>query len=372
MIRGISKIKIALLILSVFVFGILVFFLNIRAACKVHLGKTLTIGEEPLTIKKIREANKNYSRPEESTYLTFPEWYIVYSAEEYARVLEKNRPSQFSYFSAISQYWCTYNRMYEVTKGRYPFNFGDHAALLVIGVSFSAENAVKGIYENTFGRISEWFSFGGTTEEDIYAANVAREYGSFLYTIPWYEFPFGEKLKDIWRTTSLWGAHPVRKWERKFILSLEYSIKSVYGFIIKKATKATYGNEDAEIMLWIENIPKEVLEHEPRIHIVQHVDENTQIVVIPRYKAFTEIVSMLAREKIQFKEIAGNNEILLTAIAPQKWKDDLKDSTLLFAMNILTEQDQKRLAIESPAKSLQNTLTSLEASGVKVEHIYDY
>src|SRR4051794_14893304 len=34
-----------------------------------------------------------YARPEEQTYLTLPEWYIVYSADEYAAFLAHNRPS---------------------------------------------------------------------------------------------------------------------------------------------------------------------------------------------------------------------------------------------------------------------------------------
>src|SRR5829696_8112744 len=38
-----------------------------------------------------------YARLEDQTYLTLPEWYIVYSADEYAAFLANDRPSQFPY-----------------------------------------------------------------------------------------------------------------------------------------------------------------------------------------------------------------------------------------------------------------------------------
>jgi len=47
-------------------------------------------------------------RPEEDTYFTYPEWYIVYSYQERADFLEKNLPSGFPHFSSIAQYWRGY------------------------------------------------------------------------------------------------------------------------------------------------------------------------------------------------------------------------------------------------------------------------
>ena len=40
---------------------------------------------------------KNYARSEDQTYLTLPERYIVYSADEYAAFLDGHRPSEFPF-----------------------------------------------------------------------------------------------------------------------------------------------------------------------------------------------------------------------------------------------------------------------------------
>jgi hypothetical protein len=369
----ISRSKAILAGLGIFLVGFLAFFIGIKTNCKINVGQVSgTQTKTPQVSQEFQKEFANYNRPEESTYLTLPEWYIVYSTEEYASVLERERPSGFAYFAAVGQYWCTYNRVYEMTKGRYPFNLGNHVSLLVIGASFSAENILKGLYEHTLGRISEALTFGGRTEEDAYAARVAEEYGKFLYTVPWYEFPFGEKLGGLWRRTSLWGTHPLRKWERKLFLSVEYSIKSAYGWVIKKGTKAAYGDQDFEIMLLTGNIPNQVLEQEPRIRVNKQIDESTLLITIPRYKEFTEVISELSQNNIEFREIAGNHEILLTAIAPEEWNAMLKEGTLLFTMKVLTEPNKKRLAITAPVEALRGIVEDLKSQGIVLEHIYDF
>ena len=65
-------------------------------------------------------------------------------------------------------------------------------------------------------------------DEDAYAARVAREYANFVYVRPFYEFHFAHALKGLWKETSFWGPHPIRKLERKAILSVDYGLQSIY------------------------------------------------------------------------------------------------------------------------------------------------
>src|SRR4030095_12664040 len=101
-------------------------------------------------------------------------------------------------------------------KRVYPFNAGNHLMLGVIGMSFSAENVVKGLYENTIGVLTENIGFYHT-DEDVFARKTAQEYAEFIHATPWYEFPFATKLKRLWTQTPLWGPDLVRKWERRLV-----------------------------------------------------------------------------------------------------------------------------------------------------------
>src|SRR5262249_37336491 len=154
------------------------------------------------------------------TYLTLPEWLIVYDTEEYAAFISRARPSGFPYLRSIVDFWRDYSRVCAVSCSAFPFDVGDHVMIVVIGSSFAVENILKGLYENVVGRAFELVS-GHDTEEDAFAARVAAEYGHFMHTVPWYEFPFGRKLVALWRETPLWGRHPLRKWERRIALSSE-------------------------------------------------------------------------------------------------------------------------------------------------------
>ena len=53
-------------------------------------------------------------RPEARSWLTYPEWYIVYSADSYGRYLAQgNKPSGFSYGREITGFWtglCVVNK----------------------------------------------------------------------------------------------------------------------------------------------------------------------------------------------------------------------------------------------------------------------
>ena len=322
--------------------------------------------------KEIIRNLKGYFRNEEQTYLTFPEWYIVYSAEEYATSLVKNPPSKFSYFRSVGQYWKSYCGVYSITRYNYPFNFGYHVVLFVIGGSYSIENITKGIYENTIGRITELISTNSPTQEDIYAQKVASEYGKFIHTIPWYEFPFKDKLKGLWSETDLFGPNFVRKWERKIILSLEYGFKSVYGWIIKGGTKTAYAPEDLEIYAIVKNLSDNILAQNPRVRLVTRIDSEFSIILLPRYEEFTQIVPTLTRQGVQFVEIAGNDEILISAIAPRDWEFKSSDANTLFSMKVLVETNFERVAIGVPIKNLHSVLSSLDSEGKKLEHIYDY
>jgi hypothetical protein len=315
---------------------------------------------------------KGYARPEDQTYLTLPEWYIVYSADEYAAFVAHDSPSHFAYFQAIGQFWQNYYNVCAVTRDRYPFNSGYHLSLAVIGSSFTVENIVKGLYENTVGRFSEWTSGGAPTEEDIYARAVAAEYGTFLHTIPWYEFPFRAKLDGLWHDTPLWGAHPIRKWERRLALSLEYGIKALYGWVIKQGTQGVYSAEDLEIQLWAEGVSDAVLKQTPQLRVAKPIDASAAIVVLPRYEAFTQVVPQLARQGVRFVEIAGNDEILVTLIAPRDWAYNLEDGKALFALPIPTQPSRARVAVQVPVAALDRLLRALDGQDVVLEHIYDY
>lgn len=358
------------IILSVFLGAGILFIIAFNLKCgSAQPNFKPSNNQIPVEIKTAEDTIENYKRPEESTYLTFPEWYLVFNPQEYGKFIAENKPSGFPYFASIGQFWGSYCQVYGITKRNYPFNGGVQLMESVIGTSFSVEYAAKGVWENTIGRISEWL--GGTqTEEDAYAAQVAKEYGNFIPTDPWYQFPFAHKLGGLWTDTSFFGPHILRKFERKIFLTLEYGVKTIYAGIIKAATHSIYGIADTEIYASVQNAPDDIFQ-DPRVRKIKDFGNQTYLITVPHYQGFTDTVPSLAQQGVRFIDIAGNDEILLTAIAPQNWNYNLNDGALLFTMNTITISD-KRIALQAPTKSLGKIIVELENQGVKIEHLYDY
>ena len=308
-----------------------------------------------------------YARPEDDTFLTYAEWYIVWSYQEKAAWQQVRLPSGFPYFSAIRQYWSGYCCSFGVVRGRYPFNFGDHLMLAVIGTSFTVEYGIKGAYENTIGRLAEWTGEHEMTEEDRYAASVARDYGVFVEDRPFYEFRFFSALKGLWKDTRMWGPHILRKSERKLWLSLDYGIESVYCGLIQLASHAVYGVEDDVTYALIENATRASLSGLPYVRTVKPVGIDSFIVRMPRYQKFTPAAQQLLLRHARFLEIAGNRQIMVSAIVPREWSFQLAAGELLFSSEVLTSELSKRVVLRIPVTDLGVVMGTLP-----VEHIYDY
>jgi len=334
-------------------------------------------GEIPTPVLQPKERQaptagiKVYARPEVDTYLSLPEWYIVWSYQAKADFQEEGLPSRFPYFGEVRQYWNVFCCTSRLTKGRYPSNLGEEFAQVVIGTSYSGEYILKGLYEKTVGRLSEWTSGHQLTEEDRYAYKVAREYSDFVYVRPFYEFHFARHVKGLWVENSLWGPHPLRKWERRAFLTVDYTIEAAYCWLIEKGTHLSYGYEPAETYTWIENADDALLAQFPHVKITKAVGPRAYIVSSPRYQEFTPIASSLAERGVRFVEIAGNSSIILSVLAPEAWRDGAP-AQLLFSLPVLTHPGWRRVFLRCDVSSLDQALNRLRADGLTVEHIYDY
>ena len=317
----------------------------------------------------------NYARSEVDTFYTYPEWYIVWSYQSKADFQSNHLPSSYSYFGDIGQFWQAYCCVYAATRTIYPFPTGDHIMLAVIGSSFTLEYALKGLYEETVGRLSEATSHRQPVAEDTYAAQVAESYAAFVHVRPFYEFSFAHALRGLWGNTPFSAAHLVRTIERRAWLTLDYSVEAVYCELIELGTHATYGFEDTRTAAWVEFPASDnslVSSARPSVQILRDLGEHQAIVGIPRYQEFTPVALGLIHEGVRFRQIAGNEIIVISAISPGSWTNTVPNLQLLLSQPLLTEPGNKRNVLLGRVVELHNVLPVLERQGLKIEHLYDY
>ena len=312
-----------------------------------------------------------YRRNADNTFFTFPEWYIVYSFEDFGRFLDRGSESGFGYGPHILGFWrsfCTINR---AVPAKADGNFDVKSMIYVIGVSYSAEYVIKGLYENTIGRISEWIRGPAPTPQDTFARAVLQDYAAFLYTVPWYKYPFRDKLGGL---LAISGPTPsrFRSWERDVALGAEYGVKIGYAALIQKALDASGDDEARDIMFVTTPLSPDELAREPRLKPVRLLSPNWQLVQAPRYKAFTEIVQTLLDNGHQVAEIAGNREIFITVIAPAAQKLAVADAAEMFALDLDARPGFHRVGMRARIDRLVQIDRALKAQNAAIEHLYDY
>jgi len=360
------------LIPIIFLLVLLLIVVEIVAGWRCTLEGRIPSPEPPSKERQAAVSKLNgYSRPEDDAYLSIPEWYIVWSYQEKADFQEKNLPSGFPYFGAVRQYWGNYCCISRLIRGKYEFNAGEQVMLAVIGTSFSAEYILKGLYENTIGRVSEWISGHKPTEEDAYAARVARDYAEFVHVRPFYEYRFAPRVSGLWEETRFWGEHPLRKWERKAFLTLDYSVEAFYCFLIELATHIGYGYEPDRTFVWLDNVDGSAIAAIPQVKIAKQVGARAYIVDAPRYQPFTDAAMAFVRSGAHFVEIAGNSSITISMLVPESWTGAGLPATRLFSMPVLTHPGMQRVTLRCDVDSLARVLTH-PPEKASVEHVYDY
>lgn len=309
----------------------------------------------------------------EQTLLTFPEWYLVHSPAEYARIVQTRPSHVFPFLTQIGQLWSSYAVMTaEQWRRHYPWNPGYHVMIWVIASSTTIEYTLRSAYENTFGRASWLLGGCQLTDEDRYAAKAAQEYVDFIRQRPWYLFDFTARLRHLWSDVPLRGPGMLRKWERRYMLTTEYLVKAAYGKLIEKATRAAYTPALMTTDVVVDHLPVNgpLPDH---VTLLRQLPDGRALLSLPRYFNFRAAASSLAQQGIHIQDVAGNMSVILVTV----WvRSDMSlpagDWKVLFEQAMAMPAQTRRVALLMPVGRLSTFLVDAPGLGMAVEHVYDY
>ncbi len=342
--------RLRILTLCTLVAAILIFFFKKRNPTTIAAGEGLILKKEWLGINKNPITPLKDVRPADQTFLTFPEWYLVFSPEEQANYFKKTTSTSFPFMSHVRQIWESYDIVNNQIKDNFPKNDGYHFMIWVIGTSATVEYAIKALYETTVGRLTDTHKV--VADEDKFNAKFNQDYVDFIKDRPWYEFDFKSRLGALWTETPILGSNVVRKLERRYILTSELLVKYAYGKLIGLGTKQVYD------------------EALPTTAVV--IDDST-VINLTRYDKFNQEITDLAKKGKNFKEIAGNNSaILLSIVLPANHKNAFENTQLLFTQPISSDLTMKRIVLAIPVGQLDKLLRQLDDEKIAIEHIFDY
>src|SRR5260221_6068946 len=138
MLKWLRRILIALVILIAL--PVLVPLAYIEGTCR-PASVAAASGAPAVKLPVIDEAG--YQRKQNNTFFTFPEWYIVYSFEDFGRFLDRSSESHFNYLGHIFGFWrsfCTINQAVPRTGESLT---EVKTIIYIIGISYSADYALN-------------------------------------------------------------------------------------------------------------------------------------------------------------------------------------------------------------------------------------
>jgi hypothetical protein len=244
-------------------------------------------------------------RAEANTYLTYPEWHIVYAYDGLAETLKTSDEYAFDYLGSIAGFWSSTCQMMRYADAHGGADGATRLMVHTIGVSFTLEMLMKAAYEETVGRLFAAIRGDEKTPQDLVARDMAATYAAFLRQTPWYKFDFGQ-----WRDKL--DAAPItyalRGWERRLALGGEWSAEIAYARAIAAGVAAT-GEAKLTIRSLVSDMPTADLAAVAGVMLIEETTAGA-IIETERYDAFTKIIANVTAKGGRFVEIAGNDDIM--------------------------------------------------------------
>ncbi|HLG59617.1 MAG TPA: hypothetical protein VI485_30040 [Vicinamibacterales bacterium] len=310
-------------------------------------------------------ADPAFQRREANTYLTYPEWHIVYAYDGLAEALKTGDEHAFDYIRSVSAFWRSTCALMRVADAHGGADGNTRAMIHTIGVSFTTEMGVKGAYEETIGRAAAWLRGRDKTPQDTFVSEMAVDYAAFLRQTPWYKYPFGRKARELW-AAPVDGV--VRGWERRLGLGLEFTAKAAYAKVLAGAA----ANAPAQLVIRsiVAGLDEKTLSSIPGVHVIGARPGGVEIET-PRYDLFTSILVDIARRGGTISEIAGNDDIMVSVTIPEGSDSRLQQGTVIMRL----KRDgfrSERLLVDMKVSGLAAFLNAHPLGDPGLEHVFDY
>jgi len=349
--------------------GLLYGFLSTEAVDTARLPGLADEAPPSELAAKVRAETPGYQRPEETTFLAYPEWSIAFAARDYANFLKDKPPSGFPFWSYVGCYWQDYATMVRAS-GDHPFDWEKQAMLLAIGTGYTAKQIIQWAYENTIGRVT-LATANGRTAADDYQAKAAADYAAFLGRAPWYQFPYSEQAAGLMAVARKPGDDPVRTSERRWAFGLAWAIEQAIANLVKPQPDAGADPASLDTYVWVKGPIGEAVRGESDALLERDLGDEGAIFVTRRGQGFTDMIPRLIDKGVSFVEIGGNDEIMMTVLSA-KAVTAPNGSRALFEHELPVDQAERRTGLVVAVGKLATVVPALIGGGARLERVYDY
>ncbi len=220
--------------------------------------------------------------------------------------------------------------------------------------------------------------------------DTSQEYSKFINHTPFYEYPYIQNTKAYWKVfyhscrlaaqkkgkfAVLTSPYTTMNLFIGAMMSLEYGAKSLISLPIRWMNS---GIEPATIQLLIKDPQQELTILKNRITVLeQYPKAGMQLIEIPRYKEFLDIMLKLADTHITIVEIAGNKDIQLklgyyTTSGNNSPKFEIPGCKKLYTWHLETKPNYTYMTLEANVEYLRDVINYCHKNAVDILYIHDF
>ena len=219
--------------------------------------------------------------------------------------------------------------------------------------------------------------------------DTSQEYAKFIEHTPFYEYPYFQNIVVYWKVFFHSWKQAVREKGKLAILTSPYTFMNLFIGImmsIEYGTKGLIsvpikwinsGKEPKTIKLLIKDPKQELNLLENCIKIIERYPSvDMQLIEVPRYKEFLDIIIKLADTQITIVEIAGNKDIQLKICYKTSKKNflnfELNGCEKLYTWHLKTKPSYTYAALKADVKQLREIIKYCQTNDVEILYIHDF
>lgn len=327
--------------------------------------------------EELKESQKGYERALLQTYFTAPEWRNVEMSEELGKFLSKgNAFYRFPFFKQIITFWSVFHHSYQAAKKYHTHRelwLSEYMVMnIFIGVSTTLGFAALGALSLL---LSPFMQAKNETLFQKHVAEMVNDYAKFIHTVPFYNYPYGEKFNPMWQAFKNSQNRSLTDYATFFTATMEILVRSVLSAPVAWWYNQPQNQAAERIHLLVKTQDVDTLKNmDPTIEIIGKPQLNNQHhyahITVPRYEAFSIAVNQLIENNIKIQKIAGQDRIQFKVLA--KEQDFVKsNSDLLYTYN--NHLNKKHfMMVDVPTRQLHSTVKLFEENNVNIKLMHDF
>jgi hypothetical protein len=312
--------------------------------------------------------NESWPLTERDSILSIPRHHMAFSYADMAEAAGQDAVHKFGFVESIRGYWGSLCAVLPVAETVLETKKSERLSLYGKGIAFSFDMSIKGVYEETIGRLTGLLSSDRDTQVGVFETQSYVEISEHLHDRPWWEFDWGNLSSTIY---DLDIDDVLRDGERKNYLALLWKTKALAADLISEqlndASEGVSLPEETDVHVsWISREDAQSVQGAR----VREATGRGLIVTLPRDSRFTSGIVELIDKGALISEISGADDVMLTVLSEAK--PITPDGSTVLSTLERPGFERDRFVLRARTRSLAKLIEALEEGGDEVEMFIDF